>query len=321
MKPWSVDVPVKLNVFIRPDKLKQVFSVVSEARPRILFLISDGPRKYLNSDEKLILLSRQVVEDIDWACEVHKLYYNDNQGMTKIGQMSRKYIFERVDRCIMLEDDVVPSISFFQFCAELLEKYKYDLRIHRICGMNHLGIYDNCNSDYFFSKEGSIWGYAIWKRTYDNFDYEFSYSQDAYIMKLLSKRAHKGKDMWKQYLRYSNGQAYKRMKAGPEFFYEAATNLHNQLNIVPTKNMISNIGVGKGSVHSADSLELLPKGISNLFFMKTYEYEFPLRHPKYVIEDHDYQNKVNKIMGWGHPFVQVYRKMEMGVRRMLYGQI
>ena len=47
-----------------------------------------------------------------------------------------------------------------------------------------------------------------------------------------------------------------------------------------------------------------------VFNMDVYELDFPLRHPKYMIEDIDYQKRVKRIMGWGHPFVVCWRGIE-----------
>lgn len=319
IKPYLIDVPVKLDVFVRPMALKQVFDVVKEARPSILFLVSDGPRDAVPSDREKIEESRRVVEHIDWDCEVHRIYSETNQGIYETGINSGKYIFSIVDRCIMLEDDIVPSISFFRFCAELLERYKDDLRISRICGMNHLGYYKKPNSDYFFSREGSIWGFAIWKRTYENFNYNFSYGKDKYILNRLREKTKHEKEMMQKYYGYANGYNVDGHIAGLEFFFECAVDLHNQLNIVATKNMICNVGVGDGSTHSADSIEEIPKGISRVFFMKTYEYEFPLKHPEFMIEDKNYEKEVNRIMGWGHPLVKLYRRIESVIRQLVFG--
>lgn len=318
MKSYLVDVPVMLFVFIRPDNLEKVFSVVRKARPSTLFLVSDGPREFVDTDKEKIMASRKIVENVDWQCKVYRLYSNVNQGMYATGINACEFIFKKVDRCILLEDDVVPSINFFQFCAELLEKYKDDLRINRICGMNHLGNYKEPNSDYFFSKEGSIWGFAIWKRTYENFDYDFKYGEDQYIMNRLKENATKGNKMWKKYKGYANGELVDGHIAGAEFFYSSAMDLYNQLNIVASRNMICNIGVGKGSTHSSDDINKLTKGIRQVFFMKTYEYDFPLKHPKYVIEDKNYQKKVYRIMGWCHPWIRLYRKCERMARKLIY---
>ena len=44
--------------------------------------------------------------------------------------------FSKVDKCIVLEDDDVPAVSFFQFCKEMLDKYEHDTRISMIAGFN-----------------------------------------------------------------------------------------------------------------------------------------------------------------------------------------
>ena len=82
-------------------------------------------------------------EEIDWECTVYKFYEDHNNGLYTMGRKVADFIWETVDRCIFLEDDHIPSISFFRYCAELLEHYKDDLRIECICGMNHLGKCEN----------------------------------------------------------------------------------------------------------------------------------------------------------------------------------
>ena len=58
------------------------------------------------------------------------------------------------------------------------------------------------------------------------------------------------------------------------------------------------------------SLDLIPKGLRRIYTMKSYEIEFPLKHPKYMIDDVDFQKQLFRVMGWGHPLVQTYRRIE-----------
>ena len=44
LKEYLVDVPVKINIWIRPDCQRKQFQVLQQARPSILFLVSDGGR-------------------------------------------------------------------------------------------------------------------------------------------------------------------------------------------------------------------------------------------------------------------------------------
>ena len=121
MKPALVDVAVLILFFNRPEPLKAVFSQVKKARPSKLFLYQDGPRN--EKDMPGILACREVVKDIDWECEVQQLYQEKNYGCDPSEYMSQKWAFSHVDKCIVLEDDDIPSLSFFPFCKELLDKY------------------------------------------------------------------------------------------------------------------------------------------------------------------------------------------------------
>ena len=134
MKDYLVDVPVRINIWIRPECQRKQFEVIKKARPSILFLISDGGRN--EKEWEAIYENRKIFEtEIDWDCTIHKIYEEENQGLYAMGAKVANYIWERVDRCIFLEDDHIPSVSFFQYCADLLEKY-FIVRIAWVFGLN-----------------------------------------------------------------------------------------------------------------------------------------------------------------------------------------
>ena len=289
-------IPVVLYIWSRPDKLQKVFNRVKEAKPTHLFLISDGAVNNDQTQWELIYKSRQIVEHIDWECEVHRLYYEKNNGLFNMFKIMSDYVFSKVDRYIFLEDDVVPSLSFFKYCEVLLEKYKDDLRINMVCGMNHIEKYDYPKSDYFFTRgAASIWGFAIWKRTYEQF-YKFDFTRDDYIFDTLNQNTHEFKSFQKQLYSYRSNERYNGHLAGPEFFLGLSSFAHNQLSIIPTKNMICNIGYGGGG-RNFNNKKLLTTRIARLFDMKIYEYDFPLKHPEYVIEDNRYKDLVLGALG------------------------
>lgn len=307
MKPYAVDVPVAINIWVRPECQKKQFEVIREARPSVLFVTSDGGRN--EREWTIIRQNRKLYEDgIDWDCKVYYLYEDKNNGMFAMGRLRRQFIWSKVDRCIFLEDDQIPSVSFFRFCAEMLEKYKDDLRISMVCGMNHLGVYEDVNSDYFFSRAGSIWGFAMWRRTCEGYG-DFSYGKDPYVMERLRDATKGQKDVWKQFEAFARNTNYEGRPAGDEFFLAMNAYGQSQLLIVPKYNMISNIGSTGDAAHAGE-LRTLPHGIRRVFNMKTYELQFPLKHPGYVIEDKAYEKKINRIMGYGHPLVQAWRKIE-----------
>ena len=150
MKKYLVDVPVLLLFFSRPEQFKLVFEQVKKARPSQLFLYQDGPREGREDDIKGIKECRKIAENIDWECEVKRLYQEKNYGCDPSEYISQKWAFSYVDKCIVLEDDDVHSISFFSFCKEMLDKYENDTRIGLISGFNNEEITKDVYEDYLF---------------------------------------------------------------------------------------------------------------------------------------------------------------------------
>jgi hypothetical protein len=306
VKQYLVDVPVCLTIFIRPDCLKQQFEIVRKARPSILFIASDGPRNDVPSDREKILASRKIVEKVDWECEVHRLYFEDNQGIYNMGMYKRKYIFDKVDRCIFLEDDDIPAVSFFRFCAELLERYKDDLRVQGISGFNPLNKYNGPNTDYFFSGEKNSWGSAYWKRTYDLYDSQLEYIKDNYVLNRLKEQL--PKQTYEKVLLCGKTGMVNGHLPGSEFLNGINRVLQNSLYIMPTNNLISNIGCTNDGTHSHE-YKTLSKVEQRLFCSAVYELEFPLKHPKYVIRDFEFEHKIRRLNGVGYPYIVLYRRI------------
>ena len=87
----------------------------------------------------------------------------------------------------------------------------------------------------------------------------------------------------------------RRKEEGIDYFESierTAQDLNYQLNIVPKYNMISNCGIDEENTHSTSEIGKLPRKVRKLFFMKRYEINSELKHPKYVIPNIYYENQV-----------------------------
>lgn len=302
MCEYKINVPVYLNFFNRPETFKLVFDAVKKARPSKLFLSCDGARTGNKDDEKNMAACQKIAEDIDWECEVYKNYSEDNLGCGMRMYSGISWAFEYVDRLIVLEDDCVPSQDFFPFCEELLEKYKGDQRINMICGMNNIGKWEKNNTSYFFAKTGSCWGWATWKRAWENVEYDMPYIKDKNTRRLLRKSVvPKGYGDYLLQLGDSRYREYteKGKLTAWTFQHGMSIWLNSQLIIVPARNMITNIGLSVESTHATNNIKKLPKATQKLFNMQTYKTEFPLKHPKYIIDDAEFAEEVGKVMGSG----------------------
>ena len=288
---FNIDIPVLMIFFCRYEQLSKVFEQVKKARPSKLYLYQDGAREGREDDIVGINKCRNIVSDenIDWDCEVHRLYQKKNFGCDPSEFLAQKWMFENEEYGIVLEDDDVPSQSFFPYCKELLEKYKDDERVNMICGMNNTGVSKHIRESYLFTKKGSIWGWASWKRVIDTWDGEYKWLDDE-----LSIEKIKGQLKPSEFENYIN-TAKKHRATGKEYYESinaAAMFLNDSLNIVPKYNMISNIGISEETTHSVNDIRLLPKRVQKLMYMKTYDIEFPLIHPTEIKRDYEFERKM-----------------------------
>ncbi len=314
MNPAKIDVAVLCVFFARPETFSQVFEQVRLARPSKLFLYQDGPRADHPDDAARIAQCRRIAEDgIDWECEVYRNYQESNVGCDPSMYNAIMWMFSLVDKGIILEDDIVASQSFFPFCKELLDRYENDNRIFTIAGMNHLGVYGPENADYFFSRRSAIWGWATWKRCVDMFDTEYSFLDNPYTIKAMRPQIEALDEKIKLCEWHKS--------TGIHYFETIIWNTkstQNMLDIVPTKNLTSNIGIGSGGTHGADSLKALPNGLKQVYYQKTYDYDFPLRHPEHVVPDVYYNKRFCRILSEGHPWVKAWRSIEGGCKNFWY---
>ena len=315
MNPPLVDVAVLILFFNRPEPLAKVFEQVRKARPAKLFLYQDGPRG--ERDLPGIEACRQVVDRIDWDCEVYKNYQTQNAGCDPSNYNAQRWAFSHVDKCIIFEDDSIPSVSFFPFCKELLDKYENDPRISMIAGFNPEEITPDISSDYFFASTFSIWGWASWRRVIDTWDEHYSFLDDKENMRLLENliRARK----YRKDFIYMCQRHRENKKAYYETIFHASILFNSGLSIVPTRNMINNLGATADSTHFKGSIHTMPKGYRRIFTMKRYEVDFPLKHPRYVIENTAYKESVYRIMGWRHPWIKIARSFEELFLNLRYG--
>ena len=315
MFPSKIDVPVLLIFFARPHTFKKVFDSVRKARPSVLLLWQDGPRSGNNKDLEGIKLCRTIVEEgIDWDCKVHKHFNEKNFGCDPSTFYSHKWAFSIVDKCIVLEDDMVPSQSYFSFCKEMLDKYEFDERINHICGVNPIGTNENCPADYFFAYNGTG-AWASWRRVALEWDEEYSFlNKDYYLYNLKYSR----KSLFSKSLEIAKG----RRKMGIPYWETILgfnCMLNNRLVIIPRNNLVKNIGFSLGATHGAD-IRLLYKSMRQVFLQEAQEIVFPLKYQEFVVPDKRYEECYNRIIGIGHPFLSFRRKIGYLFRCIRYGK-
>ena len=317
LAPYNTDVAVLILFFNRPEYLRQVFQQVRQARPSRLFLYQDGPRG--ERDMAGIMACRAVVADdqIDWQCDVQRLYQERNYGCDPSEYLSQKWAFSHVDKCIVLEDDDVPSLSFFPFCKELLDRYADDPRIWMISGFNTDEQTTDTPYDYFFTQTFSIWGWASWRRVIDQWQPDYAFLDDEHAVRRLESLV-KARRYRSDFLTMCRNHR----ATGKEYYesiFWASMLLNNGLAIMPSRNLITNLGLTSDSTHFSGSMQTTPRAYRRIFTMQRHELQFPLRHPRYIIENTGYKERLYRVNAWGHPWLKVARSLEELMLNLRYG--
>lgn len=271
--PHPLKTPVLLIIFNRLDTTKQVFEAIQKAKPPKLYIAADGPRTTKHEEEKKVHAVRKfIIDRVDWDCEVQTLFRNKNLGCKYAVSGAINWFFEHEEQGIILEDDCLPSQSFFWFCEDLLNKFRDDKRIFIISGYNKQEAWKPELHDYFYSHFGGIWGWASWRRAWEKFDLEMETLDE------FSKR---------NYFKYLLGEKLGRIRQeqmmnSPETTWDFPWGLSRHINsglaCVPSKSLIKNIGFGEGATHTLGYKDKVDN----------YEIEFPLKDNNFIVGDMDY---------------------------------
>lgn len=235
--------PVLLLIFNRLDTTTQVFDSIRQAKPPMLYIAADGPRESVKDEKERVNAVREyVTANVDWDCEVKTLFREKNLGCKIAVSSAIDWFFENEEMGIIIEDDCLPSQSFFWFCERMLNDYKDDDRVMMVSGTNYfLDIRNEVKNDYFFSRHFTIWGWATWRRSWNKYDVKMptwrtdvqpedlqSFSNRTYVVKHFEKMFD---------LIYSNSLNTWDI----QWVYTCLFNYG--LCLTPSINMIHNIGV------------------------------------------------------------------------------
>ena len=269
---------ILLRVFKRPDKAKLVLDAIRLVKPKKLYIACDGPKVNGGVEEKLVLETRRLVDSIDWDCDVKTLFWDVNLGGPKSGFEGINWFFKNEKQGIILEDDNLPGMDFFEFCDVMLEKYKNCEEVSAITGNNFQDGIKRGDSSYYFSKFPHCWGWAGWRRSWLNkasleidFWEEWKKSDDW-------KKKFESASERKYWERVFEG-IYSGKKVHWDLAWTATTWFHKGLTVTPNVNLVTNIGFGDGATNTLDTDSPLSKIPLNKLINIT--------HPKKIVQDKD----------------------------------
>ena len=274
--------PVVLFVYNRPSLSMAVVDRISAASPQVVYVVADGGRDEADW-ERCEETRRAVLGGMNWGCEVHTIFSEENMGSGRRICSGLDEVFRMEDRAVILEDDCLPDPTFFRFCSELLCRYENDTRVMHIAGLLPKGVPVPKNDSYFFSKHPLCsGGWATWRRAWEKNDFSMRDLEEAISRWQTLRVPHsstKEIEYWAGLMR--------RTKEGEidawdyQWFYSIWR--AEGMGVVPCRNLIRNVGEWSSRERRVCSLGSLDRDTEAL--------TLPLVHPvkKEIVPGRDWR--------------------------------
>lgn len=300
--------PVAFMVFNRPDCTAKVFAEIRRAQPRKLLVVADGPRPDRPDDVDNCRRVREIIaEGVDWPCEVETAYAEQNMGCGRRISSGLNWVFERVEEAIILEDDCLPSPSFFPYCAELLAHFRTDHRIMTVFGCNYGIDIPSRDYSYAFCKIPRIWGWATWRRAWAHYDGTMKSWPEFRARQLIYDSLSDRRVAAFFELAFEN--TWKGITETWDFQWIYSVLKENGLSVVPSRNLIRNLGFGEQATHTKEIQDFSA-------FLPLESMDFPLKHDPCFVPATRYEMDVMRNLFAPNIPVRFRRKVERIVRKL-----
>lgn len=303
----ELQTPVLIILFNRPEKTHHLLKALRKVQPTKLYVSCDGPRNESES-KKVKAVQDMVAQEVNWPCDIKKLYRPENLGVGRACKSAIDWLFENEEQGIILEDDCIPNLSFFTYCEELLHKYAGDKRIMHIGGYNMFPV-NNKEESYFFSLYPKVWGWASWRRAWSLMKHDITDEHNLITRKRLKPMFYNDSlqsAFWEVILHKMSNKNISPVKNYWDYMWVYTVRKHNGLCITPNINLVKNIGFDAEGTSTAKMGEFNEKVLNT----SAGEMDFPIKHPKKIatnqFEDAKYFK--NQLIDSKWKFFKIYIK-------------
>lgn len=263
-----MNTPVVLIIYKRIESIQKHMDILAKVKPEKLYIIADAAPARNDEVSDQVEKTRRIAEDVSWPCEVTRIYATENMGCDRRILSGLNEVFSQEQQAIILEDDCIPNPSFFEYCDQLLARYRDRADVCYISG-NHLCPWKEEDSSYIFSKRGDTWGWATWADRWDcmkgSFEKDWQEIKSNHLIERQMGNYH-GNAFIRELEEYINQDIIPW-----DYQWHARCISAGKVMIVPGINLVSNIGFDQNATHTMEA----PGGVD----MTSYEMQFPLRGP------------------------------------------
>jgi len=269
MEATNISTPVLFITFARPEYARQSFDAIKKARPLNLYFYSNKAR--MNHPDEIMRNNtvRDLINEIDWHCNLKIFFRDEYVDVFTSVRSAIDWIFQNEEQAIILEEDCVASVSFFNYCDLLLLKYEQDLRIWIISGDNFVENQNFNNYSFFFTRNPHTHGWCSWRSRWTSLENDLNtlprLIEGNYFKQLYSNKCER-EFMLALYI-----SLYK-MENKPiswDYLLLYTMLLNGGIGIAPSKNLVSNIGIVGANNNRKGKHNLLPVFNGDIYNLDT----------------------------------------------------
>jgi len=240
--------PVVLFTYNRPyhtQKTLEALSNNSLADQSTLYVFCDGPKKEMStSDFRNHQLVKKIIRAKYPFKEVTIFERENNVGLANNIIEGVTYVINKFGKVIVLEDDIVTSPGFLTFMNEALRIYGEEDKVMHISGFMYPIKYNFLLPKNFFLYSMNCWGWATWKRSWDNAVFDFNELKTQLLKIDLKNFDNVNYNAWDQIEKNISGE----LKTWAVAWYSSIY-LNNGLCLFPNKSLVKNIGYDNTGTH------------------------------------------------------------------------
>ncbi|MGD1842034.1 MAG: hypothetical protein ACFB0B_14235 [Thermonemataceae bacterium] len=242
--------PVVLFVYNRPQHTQQTLEALAQNtlfKDTILYVYADGAKENATDDEQhKIAAVRSIIHSIKGCKAVHTILREKNYGLAANVIDGVTNIVNQHGSVIVLEDDLLTSPYFLQYCNDGLNTYREVANVYAINAYQFpLGIEE---VDTFLCPLGtSSWGWATWANKWQAFEENPSHKMVIQNSTHLSRRFNLADFDYSTMLDNPKSWAIR-------WYYSVF--VRGGLGLFPTQSLVKNIGLdGSGENCGNDDIQ------------------------------------------------------------------
>lgn len=300
-----MNIPVLFLPFSRLSYAREAFEAIKKAKPKKIYFYVDKAREDNLEEISQNNQIKEFVNEVNWECELKTYFRDKNIGIFQSILDAIDWVFENEEQAIILEEDCVASPAFFDFCEQLLTRYKNDWRIWWISGDNFCEEYNPNGYDYIFSRYPYQYGWASWRSRWQtmrktSIQWEEMKKYDLYRQLYPSKRQAEY-----QINKDEGNYNYVKKTSCWDLMFGLVCKQEGSFGIVPIKNLVKNIGVKGTHGKGITKFHNRPISISDTYPI--------VKHPPFVVPDYKYDQYFFYHMYYKDTklFAKIKRKIKM----------